>query len=58
MEHQTVGIWFMGTVTGGELKAGTDALEVSFFPLDTLPENMAFPTDLLVCEKLKSSTTG
>ncbi len=58
MEHQTVGIWFMGTCTGGELKAGTDAIEASFFPLSALPKEMAFPTDFLVCEQLKSSTTG
>ena len=52
LENQTVGIWFMGTCKGGELKAGSDAREAEFFPLDHLPEELAFPTDVLVCEKL------
>jgi ADP-ribose pyrophosphatase YjhB (NUDIX family) len=40
----TVGIWFEGTVTGGELMAGDDADEVGYFPLDELPD-LAFDTD-------------
>ena len=58
LENQTVGIWFMGTPFGGKLKAGSDASEVKYFPLDNLPKEMAFPTDILVCEKLKSSLFG
>ena len=54
LEKQTVGIWFLGTCTDGELKAGSDAGEAEFFPLDNLPEEMAFPTDELVCDQLKS----
>ncbi len=54
LEKQTVGIWFLGTYTRGEVKAGSDASEAEFFPLDNLPEEMAFPTDVLVCEHLKS----
>jgi hypothetical protein len=46
----------MGTSIGGKLEAGSDASEVKYFPLDNLPEQMAFPTDILVCEKLKSSS--
>jgi ADP-ribose pyrophosphatase YjhB (NUDIX family) len=57
LENQTVGIWFMGTSIGGKLEAGSDASEVKYFPLDNLPKEMAFPTDILVCEKLKSSNT-
>jgi len=54
-EKQTVGIWFLGTQIGGSLCAGSDAGEVGFFSLAALPENMAFPTDRLVCEQLKRS---
>ena len=52
LENQTVGIWFLGTYTGGKLEAGSDASEAKFFPPDDLPEEMAFPTDLLVCEQI------
>jgi len=55
LEHQTVGIWFIGTSIGGKLQAGSDASEVRYFPLDNLPREMAFPTDILVCERLKFS---
>jgi len=41
----TVGIWFDATVTGGELAAGDDAVEVGWFDLTALPE-MAFDTDV------------
>jgi 8-oxo-dGTP diphosphatase len=58
LEHQTVGIWFMGTSIGGKLEAGSDASEVKYFPLDNLPKEMAFPTDMLVCKKLKSALSG
>ena len=52
LENQTVGIWFWGRIIGGQLKAGSDASEARFFPLDNLPDPMAFPTDLLVCQEL------
>ena len=57
-EHQTVGIWFMGTCSGGRLKAGSDASEAKYFPLDDLPQEMAFSTDILVCEKLNYALSG
>jgi hypothetical protein len=47
----------MGKVTGGQLQPGSDAREAKFFPLNQLPEDMAFPTDLLICEKLKKLVT-
>jgi 8-oxo-dGTP diphosphatase len=57
-EHQTVGIWFMGTSVSGRLTAGSDAGDARYFPLDNLPQDMAFPTDILVCEKIQSSLSG
>lgn len=52
-KQQTVGVWFWGAPVGGELKAGSDADEVRFFLIRELPEAMAFPTDRLVCRKLR-----
>jgi 8-oxo-dGTP diphosphatase len=52
-EH-TVGIWFWGKRLGGQLKAGSDASELGFFELEDLPGPMAFPTDRLVCRKIRS----
>jgi 8-oxo-dGTP diphosphatase len=50
----TVGIWFEGTVTGGAAVAGDDLDEVGFFDLDRLPDPLAFPTDRLVLDRLRS----
>jgi len=56
MEKQTVGVWFRGERIKGRLRAGSDASKAGFFPIDALPQPMAFPTDLLVCEQLKSES--
>lgn len=50
--RQTVGIWFRGEISGGRIRAGSDASDVQFFSLDRLPP-MAFPTDLTVCGQLR-----
>ena len=54
-EHQTVGVWFLGSVVGGQLQAGSDARQARFFPLDSLPDDMAFPADIVVCDKLREA---
>jgi len=51
--HHTVGIWFLGEVKGGKLKAGDDLIEVGFFPLSQPPEPLAFPTDKIVIKTLR-----
>lgn len=47
----SVGIWFEGRVVGGELRAGDDADDVGWFPLDGLPE-LAFETDRELLSRL------
>ncbi len=47
----TVGIWFAGTVVGGELEAGDDAVDAGFYALDELPP-LAFETDRELLERL------
>ncbi|HLZ71567.1 MAG TPA: NUDIX hydrolase [Dehalococcoidia bacterium] len=50
--QHTVGIWFRGRVLGGSLRAGDDLSEAVFQPLDALPDDLAFPTDRLVLDRL------
>ena len=52
-ENQSVGIWFWADRATGNPHAGSDATALRFFSMNNLPENMAFPTDLQVCSKLK-----
>ena len=55
-ESLTVGIWFQGTLIGGSLRAADDLDEADYFPLDALPEPLAFPTDKLVLEQLRQGS--
>lgn len=50
--QHTVGIWFLGEVLGGEPRAADDLDALAFFPLDALPDHLAFPTDRLVLDQL------
>lgn len=43
-------------ITNGKIKAGDDAVDVTFFTLDKLPENIAFSAHREVIGKLKSQT--
>jgi ADP-ribose pyrophosphatase YjhB (NUDIX family) len=53
-EQHTVGIWFAGAVLGGRLRPGSDARDARFYGLNALPADMAFPTDLVVCDRLRA----
>lgn len=54
----TVGIWFLGDVDGGALQAGDDLDAVQYFGLDSLPGELAFPTDRSVLESLRRKRGG
>lgn len=55
--QHTVGVWFLGKVTGGELAAGDDLSDVAFFDLNALPENLCFPTDQMVLQRIARELT-
>ncbi len=50
--RNSVGVWFRGEVTGGDLRAGDDALEVEAFPLERLPHKICYKSDMRVLTKL------
>ena len=41
---------------GGSLQAADDLDAADYFPIDALPENLAFPTDNLVLEQLRQES--
>ncbi len=53
-QQHTVGIWFLGEVMEERLQPGDDLTEIDYFPLDSLPHPLAFPTDRQVLEELKT----
>ena len=53
-----VGIWFRGRAVGGRLRPGDDVRQLEFFPLDAVPEELAFEGDRLVLEKLRREPGG
>jgi ADP-ribose pyrophosphatase YjhB (NUDIX family) len=50
----TVGIWFAGSVVGGELAPGDDADDAGYFGLDDLPD-LAFETDRELIRRMRES---
>ena len=50
----TVGVWFYGTIIGGQAQASDDLDRVGWFLPDDPPEPLAFPTDRLVLADLAS----
>ncbi len=51
--HHTVGIWYRGKATGGDLRPGGDLVEVRFFPFHA-PPPLKFSTDTHVIRLLQS----
>ena len=51
-EAHSVGVWFLGTIVGGEERAGGDARAIAWFDPGDFPEELAFPTDRRVLEEL------
>ena len=47
-------IVYTGEIVNGQLKAGDDAEEVKFFPLNELPKNIAFTAHRRILERLVS----
>lgn len=50
----TVGIWFSGVTIGGHLRPDDDVDAVQWCALDELPGELAFPTDALIVDQLRS----
>lgn len=50
-----IGSWYMLNVEGGELMADDDAEEAYFFSLNSLPENMAFKSDINIIKRLREN---
>ncbi len=52
-EYHTLNICYLARVAGGEEKAGSDAGRLHWFPLDALPEKIAFNWEREALERLR-----
>lgn len=50
-KHTNVTAW-LATPTGGEMRAADDAIEARFWPLDRLPETIAFASNRQILSQL------
>lgn len=51
-QAHSVGVWFTGRIVGGKMTPADDVDAAQYFPLEELPENLAFPTDREVLARL------
>jgi|GEM_PF-123921 len=51
--QHTVGVWYLGHSVSGNVRAGDDARDAQWWPMNQLPV-LAFPTDEVVVEQLRS----
>jgi len=58
MQRSGLVIFYTARVVGGELHAGDDAEDVRVFPVDGLPENVAFRTHRQVLARLRQRTAA
>ena len=54
----TLNICYIARLAGGEPKAGSDATRIEWFPLDDLPEKIAFNWERAALEKLRDRLRG
>ena len=51
-------ILYRGAITGGEQRPGDDAIELEWFPLDALPEDLAFASHRQALAELRERLAG
>ncbi len=49
-DYHVLTVYLFGRVTGGELQQGDDLSRAGWFPMDGLPDEMAFPSDRRLIE--------
>lgn len=54
----TLNLYYLGTVVSGDLRPADDAASLRWFPLDALPERIAFEHSQAVLRKLRDHQQG